>query len=188
MLRIGEKLVEGLEFDAYHNEEIKKIRFDEYKGKWIVLVFYPGDFTFICPTELEETASLYGQFKAEGAEVFSVSTDSVYVHKAWHDKSPAISKVTFPMIADPTGKLSRLFGTYIKESGESLRGTFILDPDHELKAFEIHHNDIGRSAGEALRKLQAGKFVRESGGQVCPANWKPGSKSLKKSLDLVGEI
>ena len=187
MVKIGEKVPE-LEFDAYQNDDTKKIKLSDYKGKWLVLLFYPADFTFICPTELEEAAQYDEEFKKAGAELVSVSTDTVYVHKAWHDVSPAIKKIKFPMAADPTGKLCRAFGTYIEEVGLSLRGTFIIDPDGTLKAFEIHDNSIGRSAREILRKVQAAKFVRENKGEVCPASWEPGKKTLKPGLNLVGKI
>jgi len=152
------------------------------------MIFYPADFTFICPTELEEAANMYGEFKALGAEILSVSTDTVFVHKAWHDNSPSIKKIKFPMLADPTRRLCETFGTLIEDQGVSLRGSFIIDPDGVLKCYEIHDNSIGRSAHELLRKLQAAKFVREAGGEVCPASWHPGEKTLKPGLDKVGKI
>ena len=186
-MKIGQK-VSDFELDAYQNDDVKKVKLSDYKGKWVVFLFYPADFTFICPTELEEAANYYEEFKKAGAEILSVSTDTVYVHKAWHDVSPAIKKINFPMGADPTGKLCREFGTYIEEAGLSWRGTFIIDPDGILKAFEIHDNSIGRSAKEILRKVQAAKFVRENKGEVCPASWEPGKKTLKPGLDLVGKI
>lgn len=176
---------------AYHKDKIVTLKRAAYCGKWLILFFYPADFTFICPTELEELADHYAVFKKEGAEIVSVSMDTVYVHKAWHDQSPAIGKITFPMAADPKGVFARAFGTYIEEgedAGLSLRGTFIIDPDGVLRAMEIHDNSIGRSAKELLRKLQAAKFVREHGGQVCPASWEPGKKTLKPGLALVGRI
>lgn len=187
MIKIGQK-VPDFTLDAFHQEKIKKIKLSDYKGKWLVLLFYPADFTFICPTELEETARYYPEFQKLGAEILSCSTDTVFVHKAWHDNSPSIKKVKFPMIADPTGKLCREFGTYIEEEGLSLRGSFIIDPDGILKAYEIRDNSIGRSAKELLRTLQAAKFVREHKGQVCPASWEPGKKTLKPGLKLVGKI
>ena len=187
MLKIGDN-VPDMEFEVFQNNEIKKVRFADFKGRWLVLVFYPADFTFVCPTELEDVADRYEDFRKMGAEVLSVSTDTAFVHKAWHDVSPAIKKVTYPMVADPTGQLCRLFGTYIENLGLALRGSFVIDPDGVLKAYEMHDLPIGRSAEELLRKLQAAKFVRENGGQVCPANWKPGSKTLKPGLDLVGKI
>ena len=187
MMKIGQK-VSDFEVDAYHNDDVKKLKISDCKGKWLVLFFYPADFTFICPTELEEAANYYEEFKKAGAEIWSVSTDTVYVHKAWHDVSPAIKKIKFPMVADPTGKLCREYGTYIEDAGLSWRGTFIIDPDGVLKAFEIHDNSIGRSAKEILRKVQAAKFVRENKGEVCPASWEPGKKTLKPGLDLVGKI
>ncbi len=187
MVKIGEK-VEEFELQAFHNNESKKVKLSDYKGKWVVLVFYPADFTFICPTELVELADNYDNFKKLNAEILSVSTDTVFVHKAWHDNSPSINKIKYPMLADPTGNLCREFGTYIDEEGLSLRGSFIIDPEGILKAYEIHDNSIGRSAQELLRKLEAAKFVREHKGEVCPASWKPGSKTLKPGLDLVGKI
>ncbi len=187
MVGIGEKIPE-FELEALHKNEIRKVRLSDYKGKWLVLIFYPADFTFVCPTELEEVAELYDEFKKLGAEVLSVSTDTVFVHKAWHDNSPSIKKIKFPMLADPSGKLCREFGTYVEEEGLSLRGSFIIDPDGIIKAFELHDNSIGRSAKELLRKLQAAKFVRENKGLVCPASWEPGKKALKPGLDLVGKI
>lgn len=187
MVQIGEK-VEDFTADAYHEDKIKKVKLSDYKGKWVVMLFYPADFTFICPTELEEAAELYDKFRKEGAEILSVSVDTVFVHKAWHDHSKAIGKIKYPMLADPSGKICKQFGTYIYDEGLSLRGSFIIDPDGILKAIDIHDNSIGRSSEEILRKLQASKFVRESDGEVCPAGWKPGGKTLKPGLDLVGKI
>ena len=187
MEQIGAK-VQDFEAKAFQNNDIIPVKLSNYKGKWVVLVFYPADFTFICPTELEELAQTYAEFQKEGAEILSVSTDTVFVHKAWHDTSPAIKQIKFPMVADPTGQLSRQFGTYIESEGLSLRGSFIIDPEGILMAFEIHDNSIGRSAKELLRKLQAAKFVRENKGEVCPASWSPGAKTLKPGLDLVGKI
>ncbi len=176
------------EADAFQDEQIKKIKLSSFRSKWVVLVFYPADFTFICPTELEDLANNYDAFKKEGAEVLSISTDTVFVHKAWHDNSPTIKKITFPMIADTTGNICKSYGTYIEDQGLSLRGSFIIDPDGILRAFELHDNSIGRSAEELLRKLQAAKFVKEHKGEVCPANWKPGKTTLKPGLDLVGKL
>ena len=174
--------------EAYYKGDIKKLSLADYKGKWVVLFFYPADFTFVCPTELGDLADNYKKIQAEGAEVLSASTDTVFSHKAWHDSSKTINKITFPMLADPTGKLSRDYGVYIDEAGLALRGTFIIDPDGVVKAFEINDNSIGRSTDELIRKLQAAKFVREHGGEVCPMNWKPGAKTLKPGMDLVGKI
>lgn len=187
MVKIGEK-VEDFQTKAYHNDDIKTVKLSDYKGKWVVMVFYPADFTFICPTELEELAANYEEFQKQGAEVLSVSTDTVFVHKAWHDASPAIKKIKFPMLADASANLCRQFGTLIESEGLSLRGSFIIDPDGVLKCYELHDNSIGRSAKELLRKVKAAKFVRENKGEVCPASWEPGSKTLKPGLDLVGKI
>ena len=187
MIKINSK-VDDFSLEAFHNEEIKKIKLSDYEGKWLVMLFYPADFTFICPTELEEAAENYKEFQKSGAEILSVSTDTVFAHKAWHDQSPAIKKIEFPMLADPAGKVCRQFGAYIEEEGLSLRGTFIIDPNGTLKAMEVHDNSIGRSAKEILRKLRAAKFVKEHKGLVCPASWEPGGKTLKPGLDLVGKI
>ncbi|MFH1591859.1 MAG: alkyl hydroperoxide reductase subunit C [Candidatus Woesearchaeota archaeon] len=187
MVKINEKIPD-LELEAFYEGEIKKIKLSDFKGKWLALVFYPADFTFVCPTELGELADLYEEFKKIDAEVVSVSTDTVFVHKAWHEESPTIKKIKFPMIADPTGKLCKEFGTYIDDEGLSLRGSFVIDPDGVLKAFEIHNNDVGRSGKELLRKVKAAKFVEEHPGNVCPAGWNEGSETLKPGLDLVGKI
>lgn len=187
MLTIG-KQVPDFEMDVFHNEEIKKIRLSDYKGKWVVILFYPADFTFVCPTELKEAAQMYPQFRKVGAEIISISTDTAFAHKAWHDTSEAIQIVTYPMGADPTGKISRAFGTYIEENGLALRGTFIIDPDGVLKTIEMHDLGIGRSAVEALRKLEAAQFVREHGDQVCPAGWIPGGETITPGLNLIGKI
>jgi peroxiredoxin len=179
--------VPDLELQAYHKDEIKKINLSDYRGKWVVLMFYPGDFTFVCPTELGELADNHDQFKRLGVEVLSASTDSVHSHKAWHDTSKTVNKVRFPMIADPTGNLAKEFGVYKSDEGVAYRGTFVIDPDGIVKAFEIHDNNIGRSVKELLRKLQAAKFVRETKGEACPASWEPGKKALKPRWDLVGK-
>lgn len=176
------------EAKAFQNDEIKTVKLSNYKGKWVVLVFYPADFTFICPTELGELADYYEEFTKLNVEVLSVSTDTTFTHKAWHDSSPTIKKITFPMVADPNGEICRSYGTYITEEGLSLRGTFIIDPDGMLKVFELHDNSIGRNTKELLRKVKAAQFVREHGGEVCPASWEPGKATLKPGLHLVGKI
>lgn len=186
-MQVGQTIPDGI-YQAFHRDRIRTVQLSEYQGQWLVLMFYPGDFTFVCPTELQEMGSLYQEFQKLGAEVWGVSTDSVYVHKAWHDISPAIQHVQFPMVADPTGRLSRAFGTYLEEEGLSLRGSFLIDPDGVLKVGEIHDNSIGRNGREFLRKLQAAVHVRDGKGEVCPASWNPGDNTLKPGLDLVGKI
>lgn len=180
--------VANTEFEVFHEGKITKVNIDDYKGKWLVLFFYPADFTFVCPTELEELASLYSDFQKEGAEILSVSTDTAFVHKAWHDNSPAIGKVKFPMVADPTGDISRMLGVYLPDEGLALRGSFILNPEGVIKSMEVNDNSIGRSAKELLRKLRAAKFVAENDGLVCPASWEPGADTLKPGEDLIGKI
>lgn len=187
MVKVGEK-VPDFEAEAYFDEKIGKIKLSDYKGKWMVMIFYPADFTFVCPTELEEAAEHYDEFKKLGAEVLSVSTDTAYSHKAWHDVSPSIKKVKYPMIADPTAKICSEFGTYIESEGVSLRGTFIIDPDMVLKGMDVHDNSMGRSTKEILRKLEAAIYVREHPGEVCPASWEPGKKTLKPGIEIIGRI
>ncbi len=177
-LTINDRLP-GLEADAYYNNNITRINLSDYKGKWLVFIFYPADFTFVCPTELEEMASLYKNFTDQGAEVFSVSRDTPYVHKAWHDSDPRINKVEYPMLSDTTGELCKAFGTYNESNGLSQRASFIFDPDGNLKAMEVHDDGFGRNTKELLRELEALKFVRENKGKVCPAGWKPGDEAIQ---------
>ena len=178
----------GFEAMAYHEDKEKRIKLSDYKGKWVILFFYPKDFTFVCPTELGDLADRYEELKKLNTEVLAVSTDTIPVHKAWHDTSETIKKIKFPMMADPTGEITFAYGVYIKDEGVALRGTFIIDPEGILRTIEIHGDGIGRSGKELLRKLQAAQFVHKYGDQVCPANWEPGKDTLKPGLDLVGKI
>ncbi len=187
LVEVGQKVAD-FEAKALHAGKEKNIKFSDFSGKWVIVFFYPKDFTFICPTELEEMADYYDKFKKLNTEILSVSVDTVEVHKAWHDTSPAIKKVKFPMLSDATHELSEMFGTYIPSEGVSLRGTFVIDPDGVLKSMEINDNSIGRSAKELFRKLQAAQFVATHGGKVCPASWEPGDDTLSPGLDLVGKI
>ena len=173
---------------AFHNGKFVPVTHNDLKGKWSVVVFYPADFTFVCPTELGDLADHYATFKSLGVEVYSVSTDSHFTHKAWHDTSDTIGKITYPMIGDPTGAITRNFDVMIEEEGMALRGTFVINPDGDIKLCEIHDNGIGRDASELLRKVQAAQYVASHPGEVCPAKWTPGAKTLAPSLDLVGKI
>ena len=178
----------NMALEVFHNNEMKQVSLAEYRGKWLILFFYPADFTFVCPTELVEIAELYPTFQEMNAEVLSVSTDTAFVHKAWHDTSPSIKQVQYPMAADPTGALCKAMGTYIEEEGLSYRASIIINPEGVIKAYEMHDNSIGRSGEELLRKLQAAQYVNDHAGQVCPAKWKPGSDTLEPGVDLVGKI
>jgi peroxiredoxin (alkyl hydroperoxide reductase subunit C) len=173
---------------AYHNGEFVEVTDASFKGKWSVVVFYPADFTFVCPTELEDLADNYAEFQKLGVEVYGVSTDTHFAHKAWHDTSAAIKKVQYPLIGDPTGTLTRNFEVMIEEEGLALRGTFVINPEGQIKLYEIHDNGIGRDASELLRKVRAALYVASHPGEVCPAKWKEGAETLKPSLDLVGKI
>lgn len=173
---------------AYANKTFKDISLEEYKGKFVILFFYPADFTFVCPTELEDLAAHYEELQAQGAEVLSVSTDTHFVHKAWHDASEAIKKITFPMLGDPLHTISKAYGVLREREGLADRATIIIDPDQKVKAIEITDEPIGRNAQELLRKVKALKFARENPGLACPANWSAGKKTLKPGIDLVGKI
>jgi len=187
-LTVSDEVPEDISFEYYQNDETKKMNFKDLRGKWVVLAFYPKDFTFICPTELEDLQKHYEKFQKEGAEIVTVSTDTVEVHKAWHDVSPAIKTLTYPMAADPAHVLSELFGVLIEDEGVTHRGTFVISPDGVIKTVEINHDSIGRSAKDTLRKLKAAKYVSEHPGNVCPAAWEEGEDTLKPGLDLVGKI
>ena len=180
------KEVEDFAVQAFVNGEFKKITKADIMGKWTVFFFYPADFTFVCPTELEDLQNQMEDFNRIGCQIFSVSTDSHFVHKAWHDHSDRIKKITYPMLADPTGKLSRAFDVMIEDDGMAERGTFVVNPDGKIVAYEVNSGNVGRNADELFRKIQALQFVREHGDEVCPAKWQPGAETLKPSLDLVG--
>lgn len=173
---------------AYRNGKFVTVTDADLKGKWSVVCFYPADFTFVCPTELEDLANKYAEFRKLGVEVYAVSTDTHFAHKAWHDTSEAIRKVEYFMIGDPTGTITRNFDVMIEEEGLALRGTFVVNPEGQIKLCEIHDNGIGRDASELLRKVKAAQYVASHPGEVCPAKWKEGEKTLKPSLDLVGKI
>lgn len=187
MSLIGKK-IDDFKVQAFHNGEFKSIGKDALLGKWNVLFFYPADFTFVCPTELEDLAEHYEEFKNINCEIYSISTDTHFVHKAWHDVSDTIKKIQFPMLADPTGNLCQAFDVYIDASGLAERGSFVINPEGEIVVYEVNAGGIGRNAEELLRKVQAAQFVALHGDQVCPARWRPGSKTLKPGLDLVGTI
>ncbi|WP_252177230.1 alkyl hydroperoxide reductase subunit C [Endozoicomonas sp. 4G] len=173
---------------AFHNGEFVDVTEESLKGKWSVVFFYPADFTFVCPTELGDLADHYEQLQAMGVEVYSVSTDTHFTHKAWHDSSDTINKIKFPMIGDPTGQITRNFEVMIEEEGLALRGSFVINPEGEIKVVETNDLGIGRNAEDLVRKIQAAQFIATHPGLVCPAAWQPGEETLEPSLDLVGKI
>lgn len=182
------KEVQPFKAQAYHNGKFVEVTEADFKGKWSIVCFYPADFTFVCPTELEDLQNSYEELKKLGVEVYSVSTDTHFTHKAWHDSSEAIRKITYVMIGDPSHTLSRNFDVLIEAEGLADRGTFILDPDGIVQAVEINAGGIGRDASILVNKIKAAQYVRNNPGEVCPAKWKEGSATLKPSLDLVGKI
>ncbi len=181
-------MIPDFELQAYHQNEFKTVKSEDLKNKWYLLFFYPADFTFVCPTELADLEEKYAELKSLNIEVFSVSTDTHFTHKAWHDTSETIKKINYAMLSDPTAKLSENLGVYNEETGLTYRGTFLIDPDGKIKLAEINDDGIGRNADEIVRKIKAAQFVRENKGEVCPAKWQPGEKTLKPGLNLVGKI
>ena len=182
------KEVNEFSVQAYVNNTFKTVSKSDILGKWSVFFFYPADFTFVCPTELEDLANKYEDFKAAGCEIYSVSTDTNFVHKAWHDTSDRIKKIQYPMLADPTHALCKDFEVLIEADGMAERGSFIVNPEGKIVSYEVSAGNVGRNADELFRKLQACQFVHAHGDEVCPAKWQPGAETLKPSLDLVGML
>ena len=180
------KEISDFAVQAYVDNSFKTVTKADVLGKWSVFFFYPADFTFVCPTELENLANKYADFQEAGCEIYSVSTDTHFVHKAWHDASDRIKKIQYPMLADPTHALSKDFNVLIEEDGLAERGSFIVNPEGKIVSYEVNAGNVGRNADELFRKLQACQFVYEHGDEVCPAKWQPGEETLKPSLDLVG--
>ena len=173
---------------AYHNGKFVQVSDADLKGKWSVVFFYPADFTFVCPTELGDLADNYAEFQKLGVEIYAVSTDTHFTHKAWHDTSDTIQKIQYPMIGDPTGTITRNFGVMIESEGLAERGTFVIDPQGKIQIIEINAGGIGRDASELLRKIKAAQYVAAHPNEVCPAKWEEGEQTLAPSLDLVGKI
>lgn len=173
---------------AFHNHNFVDVTEADLKGKWSVVFFYPADFTFVCPTELGDLADNYEEFKKIGVEIYSVSTDTHFTHKAWHDASETIKKIQYPMIGDPTGTISKNFGVYVESKGLADRGTFVIDPKGQIQIVEINAGRVGRDASELLRKIKAAQYAEQNPNEACPAKWKQGEATLKPSLDLVGKI
>ena len=173
---------------AYHNGEFVTVSEADLQGKWSVFFFYPADFTFVCATELGDLADNYAAFQELGVEIYGVSTDTHFTHKAWHDSSDTIGKVQYPLVGDPTGTITRNFEVMIEEDGLADRGTFVVDPDSKIQLVEVNAGGIGRNAAELLRKIRAAQYVRSHPNEVCPAKWEEGAETLAPSLDLVGKI
>ena len=173
---------------AFHKGNFVEVTDATLKGKWSVVFFYPADFTFVCPTELGDLADNYAEFQKLGVEVYSVSTDTHFTHKAWHDSSDTIRKIQYPMLGDATGTICRNFDVMIEADGLAERGTFVIDPEGVIQLVEISAGGVGRDASELLRKIKAAQYVAAHPGEVCPAKWKEGDATLAPSLDLVGKI
>lgn len=173
---------------AFHNGEFVGVSDIDLKGGWSIVFFYPADFTFVCPTELGDLADHYEELQRLGVEVYAVSTDTHFTHKAWHASSETIGKITYPMVGDPTGLISRNFEVMIEAEGLADRGTFVIDPDGKIQIIEINAGGVGRNAAELVRKIKAAQYVRENPNEVCPAKWEEGQQTLAPSLDLVGKI
>jgi NADH-dependent peroxiredoxin subunit C len=173
---------------AFHNGEFVEVSSDDLRGKWAIVFFYPADFTFVCPTELGDLADHYDGLQALGVEVYSVSTDTHFVHKAWHEASETIGKIKYYMIGDPTAAIAQNFDVLREGQGLADRGTFVIDPDGIIQILEIHPEGVGRNAAELVRKVKAAQYVRSHPNEVCPAKWEEGEETLVPSLDLVGKI
>ena len=173
---------------AFHNGAFVDVSDADLKGKWSVVFFYPADFTFVCPTELGDLADNYAEFQRLGVEIYSVSTDTHFSHKAWHESSDTIGKIQFPMLGDPTNEISRNFDVLRDGQGLADRGTFLIDPDGVIQLVEVTPEGVGRNAVELLRKVKAAQYVRAHPNEVCPAKWEEGDDTLAPSLDLVGKI
>lgn len=187
MALIG-KEVQPFQAKAFKNGDFVDVSEQNFKGQWSVVCFYPADFSFVCPTELEDLQNNYDALKELGAEVYSVSTDTHFVHKGWHDASEKINKITYAMIGDPSQQISRQFDVLNEEDGLAERGTFIIDPDGVIQTVEINAGGIGRDASSLIGKIKAAQYVRNNPGEVCPAKWEEGEETLTPSLDLVGKI
>ena len=191
VLKVGDRIPD-FELDAYFpdKKDFGKIKFSDIsrQGKWLILFFYPADYTFVCPTELADMGQKYGDFRKEGTEIISLSTDTHFVHYAWQNSEKLLTGIRYPMGADPTHIISKSFGVYDEATGLALRGTFIIDPDEKLAASEVNYFPVGRNSEELLRKLKAFKYVRENPTQVCPARWEPGKKTLTPGKELVGKV
>jgi len=183
-----QKEVADFSVQAYHHNEFKTVSKKDILGQWSVFFFYPADFTFVCPTELEDLADNYEKFQKIGCEIYSVSCDTHFVHKAWHDASETIRKIKYPMLGDPTGALARDFEVMIEAEGLAERGSFIVNPGAKIVAYEVLAGNIGRNAEELFRRVQASQFVDQNNGEVCPAKWRPGDKTIKPGLELVGKL
>ena len=173
---------------AFKDGKFIEVTEADVKGKWSVFFFYPADFTFVCPTELEDLAENYDEFQKLGVEIYSVSTDTHFSHKAWHDSSEAIGKIKYTMLGDPSGVITNNFENMREGQGLADRATFVVDPDGIIQAIEVTAEGIGRDAQDLLRKIKAAQYVAAHPGEVCPAKWKEGEKTLAPSLDLVGKI
>jgi peroxiredoxin (alkyl hydroperoxide reductase subunit C) len=173
---------------AYKQGKFIDVSDAELAGKWSVFFFYPADFTFVCPTELGDLADHHAELKKLGVEVYSVSTDTHFTHKAWHDSSETIGKIQYAMIGDPTGAITRNFEVMRDGEGLADRGTFVVDPDGVIQVMEVTAEGIGRDAKDLVRKIKAAQYVRSHPGEVCPAKWEEGQKTLAPSLELVGKI
>ncbi|MEM7405695.1 MAG: alkyl hydroperoxide reductase subunit C [Pseudomonadota bacterium] len=174
--------------NAYRDGEFLEVSDADVLGKWAIFFFYPADFTFVCPTELGDLADYYEELQGRNVEVYSVSTDTHFTHKAWHDSSETINKIKYTMLADPTGAMTRAFDCMRESMGLADRATFLVDPDGIVQAMEITAEGIGRDASYLMNKVKAAQYVAAHPGEVCPAAWKEGEETLAPSLDLVGKI
>ena len=183
------KTVEAFELQAFQNDAFKTVTEEDFKGHWSILMFYPADFTFVCPTELEDLQDHYAELQKIGVEVFACSADTHFVHKAWHDAPDSeIHTLEYTMIGDPSHQLIRQFDVLDETSGLAQRGTFIINPEGQIVAMEVNEDSIGRDASQYVDKIKAAQYVAAHPGEVCPAKWKENAKTLTPGIDLVGKL
>ncbi len=189
MLMVG-KQVPDFEAQAYFPQDktVEKIKLSDYQGQWVVLCFYPADFTFVCPTEINSIARVYSELQKLNVEVLAVSTDTVFSHKVWHESSELIKPVKFPMVSDPKGAVCRLYEVYDEDEGVAVRGRFLIDPDRILRAVEVVYPNVGRNVKELIRQVKAFQYVREHPDEIAPAGWEPGKKTFKPGIEIAGEV
>lgn len=191
IIKIGDK-VENFEFEVYDpvSDSFSKFSLSDSlaKKKWTVLVYYPADFTFVCPTELSDLADYYDELQKMGVNVLSVSTDTKFVHMAWKRDEKLLENVKYLMASDVAGNLAKKLGIYDYSTGLAYRGTFVINPDGILVASEVNLNNVGRNMKELVRKIKAFIHTYNNPSEVCPAKWEPGKKTLKPSEKLVGKV
>jgi len=191
-----DKLAPDFEGTAYFEGKVTKVKLSDYRGKWVLVCFYPGDFTYVCATEVAGIIKGYEDLKHIGGQGIAISADSIHSHKVWAETSPAITAALqetgkkfppMPMVADPTFEIGRRYGVVDEDEGIETRGRFIVDPDGIILGYEVLNATVGRNLAETFRQLKAFQFVRETS-KVTPAGWKPGEEGIEPTIENAGRI